>query len=478
MANAASGGPAAATYDQSDLKRSILLLYSSVGLPLAIIGYPIAIWIPPRYADSELGLTLPIIGTILIFARLSDVITDPLIGNLSDNQPTRWGRRKPWILLGVPVMCLGIYNLFMPPEGAGIGRLLVWISVMYLGGTLINVPYGAWGAELSPVYHQRSRVTAVRELFLLVGLILAALIPVIVNELWAPGVDRYLTVMAWTIILILPASVFILLRFVPEPPVVHHTKVSIREGAVAMWANGPMRIVLIILFAVTTAEAFRNALTYFFMRDYIGFDVANASRLYATYFFVAVLSVPGWLWMGRRIGKHRAFTIAIVGVTLVSFLTYALRPGDTVAYVALFMTKGLCYGAVQFLPLAMLADVVDVDSIRTRGGERAGSFFALAGMTSKLSIAIGTGISYNIAGLLGYDASGVADANTNEALRAMAFQYSIMPGAAYLPAIWLTWVYPLTPERQARLRALIDRRRARIDAKRGESAAVRRDQAP
>ena len=464
MANARTGGYAAATYDPIDLKRSILLLYSSVGLPLAIIGYPIAIWIPPRYADAELGLTLPIIGTILILARLSDIVTDPLVGNLSDNRPTRWGRRKPWILAGVPVMCLGIYMLFMPPEGAGIVWLLVWVSVMYLGGTLIGVPYGAWGAELSPVYHQRSRVTAVRELFILVGLIVAALIPVLVNELWQPGVDNYLTVMAWTIIGILPISAFVLLRFVPEAPVAQHAKVSFREGVRAMWANGPMRLVLIILFAVTTAEAFRNALTYFFMRDYIGFDVANASRLYASYFFVAVLSVPGWLWLGRRIGKHRAFTIAIVGVTAVSFLTFALRPGDTVPYVLLFMTKALCYGAVQFLPLAMLADVVDVDSIRTKG-ERAGSFFALSGMTSKLSIAIGTGVSYNIAGLLGYDASGVAGANSTEELRAMAFQYSIMPGVAYLPAIWLTWVYPLTPQRQARLRALIDRRRARTDAR-------------
>ncbi len=471
MANAGSSGQAEATYDPIDLKRSILLLYSSVGLPLAIIGYPIAIWVPPRYADAELGLTLPIIGTILIIARLSDVITDPLVGNLSDNRQTRWGRRKPWILVGVPVMCLGIYMLFVPPEGAGIAWLLIWISVMYLGGTLIGVPYSAWGAELSPVYHQRSRVTAARELFILVGLIIAAMIPVFVNELWEPGVDNYLTVMAWTIILILPISAFILLRFVPEAPVLHHTKVSFREGARAMWANGPMRLVLIILFAVTTAEAFRNALTYFFMRDYIGFDVANASRLYASYFFVAVLSVPGWLWLGRCIGKHRAFTIAIVGVTLVSFLTFALRPGDTVPYVALFMAKSLCYGAVQFLPLAMLADVVDVDAIRTKG-ERAGSFFALSGMTSKLSIAIGAGISYNVSGLLGYDASGIAGANTTEELRAMAFQYSIMPGVAYVPAIFLTWVYPLTPERQTRLRGLIDRRRARMDAKLAEARAA------
>lgn len=457
-------GPAEATYDRIDLKRSILLLYASVGLPLAIIGYPIGIWIPPRYADPELGLTLPIIGTILIVARLSDIVTDPLVGNLSDNWPTKWGRRKPWILAGVPVMCLGIYMLFVPPEGAGIVWLLVWISVMYVGGTLIGVPYAAWGAELSPVYHQRSRVTAARELFLLVGLIIAALIPVVVNEVWEPGVGNYLTVMAWTILLVLPLSAFVLLRFVPEPPVVRHTKVPFREGARAMWSNGPMRMVLVILFAVTTAEAFRNALTYFFMRDYIGFDVANASRLYASYFFVAVLSVPGWLWLGRRIGKHRAFTIAIVGVTLVSFLTFALQPGDTVPYVALFMGKSLCYGAVQFLPLAMLADVVDLDSMRTKG-ERAGSFFALSGMISKLSIAIGAGISYNVSGLLGYDASGLPGVNTTEELRAMAFQYSIMPGIAYVPAIFLTWVYPLTPERHARLRELLDRRQARLDAK-------------
>ena len=110
-----------------------------------------------------------------MIARLSDVVTDPLIGTLSDRWQTRLGRRKPWLLMGMPLMLLGTIMIFMPPGDAGIGHLMLWTILMYLGWTMVTLPYGAWGAELSPVYHQRSRVTASREGFVLVGLFVAAL---------------------------------------------------------------------------------------------------------------------------------------------------------------------------------------------------------------------------------------------------------------------------------------------------------------
>jgi Na+/melibiose symporter-like transporter len=81
-------------------------LHGTMGLPLAVIGYPLSIWIPAHYA-GELGLPLATVGTILMLARLSDVITDPLIGGLSDHTRSRIGRRRPWLLLGTPLMMLG-----------------------------------------------------------------------------------------------------------------------------------------------------------------------------------------------------------------------------------------------------------------------------------------------------------------------------------------------------------------------------------
>ena len=90
--------------------------HGTIGIPLAVIGYPLAIWIPAHYANG-LGISLAMVGTILMLARFTDVLTDPLMGEISDRFKTRFGRRKPWVLLGMPIMMIGVYQLFIPPEG-------------------------------------------------------------------------------------------------------------------------------------------------------------------------------------------------------------------------------------------------------------------------------------------------------------------------------------------------------------------------
>ena len=97
----------------STLSRGVIYTHGSLGLPLAIIGYPLSIWIPAHYSGG-LGLSLAAVGTILMLARFTDVLTDPIVGELSDRWRTRIGRRKPWIIAGVPIMMLGVWRLFVP----------------------------------------------------------------------------------------------------------------------------------------------------------------------------------------------------------------------------------------------------------------------------------------------------------------------------------------------------------------------------
>ena len=91
------------------LARSTIYAHGTLGLPLAVIGYPLAIWIPAHYAGS-LGINLATVGLILMLARLTDVITDPIMGEISDRWVTRFGRRRPWLLVGMPIMMFGVLN--------------------------------------------------------------------------------------------------------------------------------------------------------------------------------------------------------------------------------------------------------------------------------------------------------------------------------------------------------------------------------
>ncbi len=78
-----------------------------------------------------------------MLARLTDVITDPLIGELSDRSRSRFGRRKPFIAVGTPLMMLGAWFLFVPPDGVGATYLLIWLTLFFLGSTLIQLPHAA-----------------------------------------------------------------------------------------------------------------------------------------------------------------------------------------------------------------------------------------------------------------------------------------------------------------------------------------------
>ncbi|RZO96908.1 MAG: MFS transporter, partial [Gammaproteobacteria bacterium] len=377
------------------ITRSKIMAYGGLGTPLAMIGYPIAIWLIPFYSEVT-KFQLALLADLLLLARLTDVITDPLIGQLGDSTATKYGRRKPWIVLGVPLMMIAVYKLFAPGEDVTVSYFLFWMVLMYLGFTIIGIPYGAWGAEISPDYHQRSRIVSGREAFTLIGLLISALIPLGVEVSGEgvslkEGLNRTLAAiflfkdfstsnqmrdilgyMGLGIILLLPIFAAIALWKVPDPMPEVKKKIPLKEGLKYAKENPLLVRILAIIFLVIAGESFRNTLSLWFVRDVIGIETVGAS--YARYFIAGFLAIPFWLWLGKVIGKHRAFCITLVGTGTVSFLCFFLEFGDYAQFHVLFLLKGACFGGLQFLPASMLADVVDIDSLKT-GGRRAGTFF-------------------------------------------------------------------------------------------------------
>ncbi len=493
--NARGAALAAPASAHDGLSRRAIYIHGSLAIPLAIYGYPLAIWLPPHYGAS-LG-SLALVGTLLMLARFTDVFTDPLMGEISDRGRTRLGRRKPYMLLGAPCLMISSWFLFVPPDGAGMLYLLFWLTAFFASATMIQIPFRAWGAELSADYHMRSQVTAVREFFVLGGLLLAAAVPMVVEILadggavgqvfatmWRDMIGAFsgdimnrvpsdrsaLTgpVLYWlaiTIIVLVPILTLLVVTTVKEPPPAARERVPILEGFRHMWRNGPMRRVLLIAFFVIAGESLRNAVSLFFIRDIIGIPTIGAA--YFLYFVAGIAAIPFWLWLGRTVGKHRAFLGTLGFVSFVSAANLFLGHGDYFAFFCLFLLKGFAFGGLQFLPLAMLADVVDVDSARS-GGRRAGAYFAVIGLSEKLAAAIFTGLALNIVGLLGYEAMGGTQASADQGVLALRLVYCLGPIVLYGLAAPLIWSYPLTPQRHARLRARLERRASRLAAaKRG-----------
>lgn len=449
--------------ERSVLSRGTIITHGAIGMPISMLGYPLAIWIPAYYS-SELGVSIAVVGFWIMIGRFTDVFTDPLVGIWSDHARTRWGRRKPFIVAGVPVLVLGVAMLFWPSYIWGDGQmssiyLFIWISVVWLGWTLIYIPYTAWGAELSPDYNERSRVAAWREVYYLVGLFVAAAVPTVVELFINPGEGRLRLIAFWmgmVVVIAMPLAAALVVSRVAEPPATPRSTIPLARGLLMIAENRPMVIVMVILLIAYGGEAFRNALSVFFMGDVIG--VQNRGAVYLGYFVVGISGIPVWLALGKRLGKHKALGICLTGVAGVSTANFFLQFGDVTPFVMLFLLKGFCFGGLLMLPLAMVADVIDEDQVRTREN-RAGTFFALTGLLRKLSYALGSGGALMAVGMLGYDPSLGIGNNTSQALFWVQFNYTLAPAFFFFIAVILLWFYPLTQERQEELRALIERHR-------------------
>ncbi|MGD9871324.1 MAG: MFS transporter, partial [Thauera sp.] len=168
MKSAACGGVGCA----AALHRSELVAYGALGLPLAFAALPLYVHVPRLYAEG-LGLSLALVGAVLLAARVVDAVTDPLIGWATDRLP----RRRLWIALALPVLGAGMVGLLAPPDGAGALWLFGLLVVVSMAYSVATIAYNAWGAEVASTPAARTRFVASREAFALAGVVLAAALP-------------------------------------------------------------------------------------------------------------------------------------------------------------------------------------------------------------------------------------------------------------------------------------------------------------
>ena len=441
------------------LSRPLLLAYGLPGLPLAALLLPLFVYLPTFYAEN-LGLGFALVGSLLLLARLSDMVTDPLIGALSDRFGWPLGRRRSWMLLGVPLLALAAHRLFLPPEGAGAVYLLSWTVLAYLGATMVQLPYNAWGAEISEDYDERSRIAAAREGFVVVGTLLAAGLP----ALFAADLAATMAVIGWGLLIVLPVTVLLAVRAVPEGRFQDRRRLGWRQGVALLLRNRPFSRLLGAYFLNSLANGLPATLFLLYVSHILEKPSWSGILLFV-YFACGVAAIPLWLRLSRRWGKHRTWMLAMALATAVFALVPLLGPGDQLWFLAVCIVTGIGLGADLTLPASMQADVVDLDTLKS-GQQRTGLFFALWGIATKLALALAVGLAFPLLELAGFRAE--AGAQNETALLTLTLLYSLLPAVIKLAAIALFLGYPLTAARQQRIRRLIDARHGAAPPRTGE----------
>ncbi len=440
-----------------------MFFYGVADIPVMLALIPMAIWLS-RFYTGDMGLGLSAVANIILFARFFDLITDPLVGYLSDKTTSRWGRRKPWILASLPILMIGIYKIYLPPEGIGIWYLFTWMMVMWLGWTMLMIPYYAWAAELSTDYDERTKITGWRSVMGSVGGISAQLIPLIALVFFQfGGTANVMTMLGVASFILIPICVGLTLMKVPEFPEAKAPAVPFWPGLKLMWSNGPFRRLLLGFVLGSTGLAVVLPLYVFFV-DFVLQPEMDGVVVYMLVIssVSGLIGIPFWVWLSKHIGKHRAWISGFLFVALANPYFLFLGPGDFWLMAPGIFLIGFGTGAFGALPNSMKADVIDLDTARS-GKNRAAFFFSAWSLVTKAASSIGSWVALQSLALFGFNALNGAE-NTPEALLGLRLTYAIVPIFFYLAAVAVIWNYPITKERQERIRIAIDKRQVRRDA--------------
>ena len=316
-------------HKQTRLPFRTLVLYALPSLVTSVAALPMALFVPAFYAD-ELGLPLAAVGVAIAASRLLDVVTDPLIGSLSDRFETRWGRRKPWMIAGTPLFLVALWQVFVPGESASTTHLLVWSALLYLGFTMIDLPHKAWGAELSADYDERSRITSWREALSTAGQVGLLAFVLLLGARGVDGAAEQLRGIAWLIVLGLPVLVALAVLGVPEgrPEGFDHERRSFLDGLRLVARNPAFGRMIGCVVLFVSGIAIQGTLHRLVLADVMGDE-----SLFPLMIFIENLAtlaaVPLWLWLSMRIGKHRALMAAALWLAVLSLPLALLREGDT-----------------------------------------------------------------------------------------------------------------------------------------------------
>ena len=439
-------------------------------------------WVPLGMANQvfnmALGLSPVLVSMSFAIFRLYDAIIDPLMGWISDNTRTRWGRRKPFILVGAILTGLCFPLIWMVGRDWTPMAMTVWLigtgMLFYTCTTLWNMPYQSMLLEMTEDYNERTSITSFRALFQNFSTIIATWVwaitqlPFFANP--ETGVADTLTgiravAIAMGVLVIILGLLPLLVKARTDAPPLSATKTRLRESFRKTMTHRPFQIILVfaVLFSfggsmVASFDIYVSTY-YVFGGDQRGASIING--LSGTIgLFLAIGSLPLFYMLSRRIGKTRTLLIC-VGIQFLStatrWWTYtpALPELVIVANALVYISNA---GLWVMLP-SMMADAVDADELKT-GERREGSFASVFSWILKFSMTGGLALSGPLLAFTGFDVS-IGPVQPEEVLTKMRLIMTLLPSVLLIIAALLLKWYSLSPARMAEIRTELDARKAR-----------------
>ena len=391
-----------------------------------------------KYLVDYVGVAAGVAGLLIGAAKAYDAVTDPLMGTISDRTKSRWGRRRPYLLLGAAVSAASFVLLFNLGTFTGLtGQMLIFVVALALllnatGYTIFNVPYLAMPAEMTSNYHERTKLISFRAGAVSVGGVLATAVGPFIITSFGNGVPGH-SAMSYALGLTIFVAGLTCLWMTRDAPTVTHTPPQtegFREQFRTALENRPFVLLLGVKITHLIGLATYLSSMPFFFSVILGVSLSWMGLYFLVQSSFILISQFGWVGFTRRFGKNRAYYLAAffyVGA-LASWLLAA--EGEPLALILLrAVFTGLGAGGVLLIGQSLLPDTMQYDYQRT-GIRREGVFAGVYTTAEKLSFALGPALMGILLGAAGYvGGSEVLAEQTRES------RWVIYAGVSVLPAI-------------------------------------------
>ena len=424
-------------------------------------------------------------GTVILISKVYDSITDPFEGLLADRTRTRLGRRRPYLLAGIPLVFLSFFALFYPIDlSQELHRFLFVLGSYLFFSTVVSIVmlnYNALQSELSLDYNERTALSSFRIFFSTVASILCALLPPEIVRAFPDVRAGYITMgLAFGAFFALP---FIATLFASRerkefqrPPAPFDWRLAFLEP----WKMRTFVYTLAMYLLAFVAMDTVSSIVVYFMKNYL-LRGSEANFVSGTLLVAQVASLPFYVWLSKRSSKRTGYLVGAVIWILTMVFGFLIVPGQPSFVVYLFAAVvGLGTGGIIIMVYAIFPDIPDIDELKS-GERREGIYSALFTFTRKLSSAFALFMVSNAIALAGYlpPLEQVIDGATklveqpqsDTFITVLRLVFALVPIILLSIAVFFARRFPLTPEVHERLRRALAVRRSGED----ESDEIRQE---
>jgi GPH family glycoside/pentoside/hexuronide:cation symporter len=345
------------------------------------------------FLTNEVQVSPALAGIALLFPKLWDVVSDPMMGLITDRTKSRFGRRRPYLLFGAVPFGLSFVFLFIIPRYTSETLRAIHVALMYALGctafTVVNVPYSSMVAEMTDDYNERMSLTSFRMIFASAGALAAGALVLPLVQIGGGGQRGYLA-MSLLYGLIIVASCLVCfwgtrrakaLPAAEQPtPFREQVKIAVR--------NFPFLMLIASYFAQALAIGVMMAGFVYYVKYAMKLPETAMDLVYPLFLVTAIVFIPVWVKVGRRLGKIRAYSI---GLALFCLLIFSLffTPASLLSlfYIQVFVL-GVGFSSFQLFPFSMLPDTIEYDELQS-GLRREGVFSGLWSGGQKIAYSLG-----------------------------------------------------------------------------------------